>query len=243
MKDLGYNCYELSESLSQFVSPFSRGIDGELVGLYVQKINTDHYRVSDGGDAISHMLSFGITLNKKRTDYLIKQAYREGVTLSEDTGEIHISAKESELGDAINRVISFSLEIGYLESSWVTSSKNPLFKDFVGDYLKSNIRKVESNVSVSGLSGHQLEIPYVIRGENNIIYIETVGRKNDKVNWSSVYKVTGAMSDLRMEDAKRCIVLDDLNDLDTKQAEVALSEHAIVLPFSARSNWIRDLAS
>ena len=242
LKDLGYSCYEIGKGVSQLMSPFTRGEDGELVGVYVQEMGDGHFRVSDGGDSLAHMLTHGIRLPAKRTDILQRLAYREGVDLSESTGEIHLSVNESSLVDGVNRVLSMAFEVGYIESNWLTSSRKAVFKDRVGEYLYAAFQDVENDVGVKGLSGHQLEIPFVIHGKDNVTYIETVGRKNDKINWSSAYKVSGVMSDLRDCDVKRCVIIDDLDQLDTQQAEIALSEHAIVLPFSRRAEWFDSVA-
>ena len=241
LKDLGYECRDISENLSLLISPFSRGDDGELAGVYVHEISKGCYRVSDGGDSLSHALIHGARVNANRTQLLERLVYREGVELS-DTGEIHSLAEPNDLSQAINRVLSTSIEIGHYEKQWLSSARKLMFRDRVGEFLDQTYPEVERNAQVRALSGHQIALSFVVRGANNVAYIETVGRKQDRVNWASVYKVAGIMADLREHDAKRCVIVEDIDDDETKQAETVLSDHANVLPFSKRNSWYQHVA-
>lgn len=241
VSSLGYECIPVSESVYRLVSPFTIGEDGELAGVYVHDLGGERYRVSDECDSLIHARMHNVSLKGKRLSLIAEMAGSQGVLLSEN-GELYSSADRGSLPWAISRVLNVSLGVGHMEQEWQTKPQSITFKGIVSDFLNSTYKGVERNVEVHGLSGHQIVIPFVVPGERPS-YVQTVGRSRDKMNWGKVYETAGVMSDLRELDAKRIVIVDDHNDIDTQQAESILAERAVVLPFSLRAKWYQSLAA
>lgn len=245
ISDLGYTCRDLSDDVSQLISPFTKGLDGELIGVYVQRLSGDKYRISDGGNMIAHMLTHDIKLNRKRLDELQIASMREGVELT-DMGELATITSTSSVTDAVNRVLTACLEAGHLEKTWLKSTKIPDFTAQVGQFLASNYKKVIRNPMVRALSGHQIEIAFGVESEQGTSYVQPVGSRSGKLSWSAIYRVCGMMNDLREIEARRFVVVDDnvqASMAEMGEAVTALSEHSTVLPFTRRESWLHEIAA
>lgn len=244
LANLGYECRQISEDVSQLITPFTKGDDGELIGVYVQDFG-DRYRISDGGDCLAHMLSHNVKLNRKRLDVIERKGHIEGVELT-DLGEICVSTHQNGLAEAVNRVLSVCLEASHLESQWIGSIKAKDFTTKVGEFLDQTYKQVDRNPLVRALSGHQIEIAFGVHGNSGVSYVQPVAPRGGRLNWGNVYKVSGMMNDLREIDQRRFVIVDDtLDDIGDElgAAITALSEHASVLPYSRRVDWHQELAA
>lgn len=110
--NLGYECKEISEGVSQLISPFTKGDDGELIGAYIQCLGPDRFRISDGGDSLAHMLSHNVKLSRRRLGALERKAHQEGVRLSE-IGEFCASATRDNLPQILNSILAMCIEAGH----------------------------------------------------------------------------------------------------------------------------------
>ena len=89
LRDMGFECKQLSDKMLRVWSPFTYGIDGEVIGFYVEQTNAG-YRVTDGAQALRHAESVGIELNKKRLEVL--RSIAGGSANISSGGEISASA-------------------------------------------------------------------------------------------------------------------------------------------------------
>lgn len=244
LANLGYECQQISDDVSQLITPFTKGNDGELIGVYVQSFD-GRYRISDGGDSLSHMLTHNVKLNKKRLDTIERKGLVEGVELT-DLGEICTSTGVDGLTDAVNRVLSVCLEASTLESQWLGSMRAKDFTTQVGEFLQQTYERVDRSPLVRAVSGHQIEIAFGVHGKSGISYVQPVAPRAGRLNWGNVYKVSGMMNDLREISQRRFVIIDDTMDDaggEMGSAITALSEHASVLPFSRRVDWHQELVA
>lgn len=241
--NLGFDCAQVNENLLRVWSPFTYGDDGEEVGVYVEKLS-DGFVVSDNAEAMMHAASMGISLSKNRLATL-RNVAGHSVTIA-DGGEITAAASAESVPDAVATVIGAALGVGHLEAVWRPRHRNA--QDFVrqvGDVLDSVVGKsrVSRDVKVTGASGHQIEIPFVIADE---IYVQPVAYGDGKVQWDNVYRGLGKMIDLKnagASDRSRIIVVEDAsNDAEIANAVSLLSITANVVQFSKIESWARKIA-
>jgi hypothetical protein len=97
---------------------------------------------------------------------------------------------------------------------------------------------------VTGASGHQIQIPFVIKANSHSTYIQPVAYGPERVEWKNVYRGLGVMLDLKnagAQDASRAIVIEDSEeDLEIKKAVTLLSIAANVIYFSKLRQWVRN---
>lgn len=243
LDNLGYSCHNISNDILQLVTPFTKGNDGELIGVYIQRLSDDRYRVTDGGDSLAHMMQHNIRLNKNRTEELSVKGFREGVDLSE-IGEFYAVASKRNLTDIVNRVLTMCLEVGHMESIWLGSIKSKAFVDRVREFLFQTYDHVAQDARLRGISGHQIEIAFSVKGTTDTSYLQPAGTRAGKLYWPTIYKVSGMMGDLREAPGRRFVILDDSVDSSELGAAITtLSEHASVLPFSRRADWHSSVAA
>lgn len=244
MTRMGFSCAELSETMLRVWSPFTYGDDGEVVGLYVEKIRNG-YRVTDGAESLRHASSLGIRLNKKRLEAL-RKASSSGALVSSG-GEISAIADESNLTDAIAAVLNAALVVSHFEAQWLPRYSSDTFTAEVGEKLHESMPdRVHRNVTVAGASGHQIEIPFSVSSAARETYIQPVAYGDGRVNWDYVYRGFGKMMDLKnigASDQQRIIIVDDRDAQDDLgQAITLLSTSANVVRFKSIDDWIRRVA-
>jgi hypothetical protein len=240
MSDLGYTCFPMGESVSRLLSPLTFP-DGEMAGAYIHDLGGNRYRVSDEADTLAYLRTHNINLRPNRIAIVENIATCNGVELSEN-GELHASATKDTLSWVISNLINASLNVSHYQNDWAAQVKNRTFRDFVDDFLRGTFDNVERKVRVRGLSGIQLEIPFVIPGSKPV-YVHTVGGKSGNLNLHKVFEVAGMMRDLRETDAKLAVILDDQPSPDLGKAEAVLADTASVYPYSLRHKWLNSLAA
>jgi|SRR5581483_685073 len=241
--NLGFDCAQVNENLLRVWSPFTYGDDGEEVGVYVEKLR-DGFVVSDNAEAMMHAASMGISLSKKRLATL-RNIAGHAVTIAEG-GEITAAVSAESVPDAVAAVIGAAMGVGHLEAVWRPRHRNAAdFIRQVGEVLDKTVgdSRVARNVTVTGASGHQIEIPFVVAGE---IYVQPVAYGDGRVEWDNVYRGLGKMIDLKnagASDKSRIIVMEDAaNDAEIANAVSLLSITANVIQFSKMEPWARKIA-
>ena len=111
-----------------------------------------------------------------------------------------------------------------------------LSKEDPGEHL-------QRNGTVQGVSGHQLEFPFVIDlPDSGRHFIQPVANGDKHIDWSSIYKAGGRMLDLKSAGAdehQRIVVIEDIpGDQELGKAMTFLSVTTSVLLFSRRAQWL-----
>jgi hypothetical protein len=111
-----------------------------------------------------------------------------------------------------------------------------LSKEDAGEHL-------QRDVTVQGVSGHQLEFPFVIDlPDSGRHFIQPVASGDEHIDWSNVYKAGGKMLNLKSAGAdehQRIVVIEDIpGDQELGKAMTLLSVTTSVLLFSHRAQWL-----
>jgi hypothetical protein len=227
-------------------SPFSYGEDGQLIGLYVEELQTG-YRITDACESFMHASAMGLSITDARMS-AVRKSIGRGAELSGD-GEISALVSKEDLSAGLIAVLNGSLAVSQSEAHWKPRRRNETFLESVTLALESRLgSRVMRGVSVKGASGHQLEIPLAIQLPSETIYVEPVAAaEDDEINWKNVYSSFGRMMDLKkanIEGTSRLIVLEDAsNEQQFQFALNVLTETSKVIQYSKLPEWTRKIAA
>jgi hypothetical protein len=239
IKSLGFSCMELGDETLRVWSPFTYSGDGERIGFYVEKVRNG-YRVTDNCEALMQASAKGRALSQKRVQSVRNAS--DAWALSE-RGEIEVFADEGSLRDAMTAVLSTALAVSHLQTQWSPRFKSESFAKDVEEILDSTLPgRVLKKVSVTGASGHQLELPLAVSQGPVLIYVQPIAATDDSsVDWRRVYESWGRMTDLKnahLPNTERLVVLQDAsNDAELKHAVGILTESAPVVMYSRLRQW------
>lgn len=243
---LGFACSDLGDGMFRVFSPFGYGEDGQLIGLYVEELQSG-YRITDACESFMHASSLGLSITEARVS-AVRRSIGVGAQVSED-GEISALVSKDDLRSGLIAVLNGSLAVSHGEAHWKPRRKNETFLESVTVALESRLgSRVLKSVQVRGASGHQLELPLAVQLTAQIIYVEPVAATEDnEVNWKNVYASFGRMIDLKkanIEGASRVIVLEDSSNEEQFQFALnALTETSAVVPYSRLHEWTRKIAA
>ncbi len=240
ISDLGFRCKMINGDLIRVWTPFTYGEDGEVLAFYVEKL-ADQFKVTDNAASLMHASSMGINLSTARMEKL-RRLWGDDVTVS-GGGEIAKVVNADCLKDAVASVINASMIVSHNESSWLPKPRSTSFNEEVGKVLAETVGEnmLRRNVTVSGASGHEIEIPFVIERDNRQTFIQPVAYGDDSVDWDNVYRGLGKMLDLKSagaEDESRAIVIEDtVPDDEIGKAITLLTIASSVVYFSKLAPW------
>lgn len=242
--DLGFECQTVGKNTLRLWSPFTYGNDGENIGVFVEAFGNG-FRVTDNAEALFHASAMGINISKKRLE-MLRRIAGTSVDIT-DGGEIIAQTAGKDVRQAIASVLNAAMSVSHMEFSWVPRSHSVQFNEEVGKVLLDTLgeKRVARKVLVTGASGHQIEIPFVVDGLRKT-YIQPVSYGDERVDWDNVYRGLGKMIDLKnvgADDASRIIIIEDEHDDEPSKAITLLSITANVVPFSKISPWISKLAA
>lgn len=245
LSNIGFECMRLDVDTLRIWSPFSYGTDGELIGVYVEK-RGDSYHVTDNAEALMHASAMGVKLSDKRVD-----AVRRAIV-----GEVHISrggvisatVEDARVHEGVVAVLNAALAVGHFETAWAPRIRSESFSKMVGDILEAELgERLLRDISVTGASGHQLELPFAIQAKAELIYIQPVAAEDEHVNWTNVYSGFGKMTDLKnagAESGARVVVIEDAPaDTEMPKAITLLAMSATVVQFSRLRQWAQRHAA
>lgn len=240
ISSMGFVCREVGGDALRVWSPFTYGHDGERIGLYVEKAGSG-YRVTDNCEALMHASYMGINLTQGRMN-AIRKAAGVGAQVSEG-GEITANVSEEMLGSGVAAVLNATMAVSHFETQWQPRWHQESFTKSVETVLEAVLGEmVLKNVTVTGASGHQLELPLAVRSGRVLTYVQPISATDEKkVDWNNVYAGWGRMTDIKnanLEDVARLVVLEEAaNDPEMKRAVVLLSDSAAVVNFSKLPQW------
>lgn len=239
ISNLGFDCQPLANGALRLWSPFTYGDDGEIVGLYIEP-TSGGLRVTDHADSLFHASAMGAKLTKARIETLRRIA-GPAVTVS-DGGEIFATADANSVAEAVVSVLNTALGVSHFEALWKPRTASTEFSERVGEVLDEYAgTRVKRNRIMTGASGHQIEIPFVIENGTERTFIQPVAHGEERLEWDGVYRGLGKMLDLKnagADDKSRIIVIEDvLGDEEVGKAATLLSVCATVVYFSHMRQW------
>lgn len=245
LSNIGFECRSLDADTLRIWSPFSYGVDGEHVGVYVEK-RGGNFHVTDHAEALMHASSMGINVTDKRVE-AVRRTTTGRVTISRG-GVISTTVDDARVHEGVVAVLSAALAVGHFEAAWVPRVRSESFAKAVADVLEAEVgERLLRDVQVVGASGHQLELPFAIQNKSNLIYLQPIAADEDSVNWTNVYSGFGKMTDLKnagAESSSRVIVLEDApTDTEMPKAVSLLAMSATVVQFPKLRQWLHKHAA
>lgn len=240
LEDLGFACAQRDNGALRLWSPFTFD-DGEHLGLFLEPLGGDQWLVTDHADTLMHASALGVKLTKPRLDG-IRSRFPD-VKLTE-SGALRATATQTDLPGIVAAVLNTAIAISHAEGRWRPKSSEERFNQLVGRELQTIVgERLQRNVSVQGISGHQLEFPFVIDlPDTGRHYFQPVASGGEHIDWGNVYRAGGKMLDLKSAGAdehQRIIVIEDIpGDEELGKAITFLSVTTSVLLFSHRAQWL-----
>lgn len=242
LENLGFVCAPRSNGALRLWSPFTFD-DGEHLGLFLEPLGNDQWLVTDHADTLMHASAMGAKLTKQRLERIRNRF--PNVELTEG-GALRATTAQTDLTLTVTALLNTAIAISHVEQSWLPKSSEERFIHAVGRELQAVAgNHLQRGVSVQGISGHQLEIPFVIdlpgTGRH---YIQPVASGDENVDWSYVYRAGGKMLDLKSAGAgehQRIVVIEDIpGDDELGKAITFLGVTTSVLLFSHRNQWLEQ---
>lgn len=241
LENLGYACAPRANGALRVWAPFTFD-DGEHLAVFLEPSGEGQWLVTDHADTLMHASAHGAVITKSKLDRIRNRFQKVGIT---EGGALSAVASDDSLPDAITNVLNTAIAISHLESSWRPTSHEQRFIATVGKELLAVAgNSLQRDVTVSGVSGHQVKFPFAIDAPDmGRRYIQPVAYGDDQLDWANVYKAHGKMFDLKSagaEDSQRVVVIEDQpGDEEIGKAVTLLSYTAMVLLYSHRSQWLQ----
>jgi len=244
LSNIGFECMRLDAETLRIWSPFSYGMDGEHIGLYIEQ-RGNRVHVTDNAEALMHASAMGINLTDKRIDAVRRAASAVNVSRG---GVISTTVDDSCVHEGVVAVLNAALAVGHFETMWTPRVRAESFSKAVADLLDAELgERLLRDVQVTGASGHQIELPFAIQSKAELIYLQPVAAEGDRVNWTNVYAGFGKMTDLKnagAESSARVIVLEDApGDPEMPRAVSLLAMSAAVVQFPRLRQWVHKHAA
>lgn len=227
----GNTFVRLSERGGYVRSPFIVPGDGATIGAYLLE-EGDDVRITDDGDILFNAMVNGVESSASRARKFADIAEQSGVCLA-DTGELTVRCKAADVPYYLARFFEAADRIAYV-SHGMRPRPMDLFDHRVDAILgRAFTTSFTRNASVVGASGHTLRFPFSLDVPAAPILIQTVAAKDGKVDWGSVYKAVGKLSDARSAQGNRSplfAVLEDAGDgMDQAKNALAATASVVVL--------------
>lgn len=240
LEDLGYTCAPRQSGAVRLWSPFTFD-DGEHLGLFLEPSDNGQWLVTDHAATLMHASAHGARLTPSRLNKI--RAQFVAVEISEG-GALRVVTGQDNLARTVIEVLNVAIAISHAEESWRPKTREQKFVAAVGQELEAVAgKKLQRNITVSGVSGHQIEFPFAIDdAAAGRQFIQPVAYGDERVDWGNVYKASGKMFDLKSagaEESQRIIIVEDTpGDEELGKAVTLLSYTAKVLLFSHRAQWL-----
>ena len=240
LENLGYTCAPRQNGALRLWSPFTFD-DGEHLGLFLEPSGNGQWLVTDHADTLMHASAHGAELTPTRLNKI--RAQFADVKISEGGALMAVTGQDN-LARTVTEVLNAAIAISHAEKSWKPKTREQKFIATVGQELEAVAgKKLQRNITVSGVSGHQIKFPFAIddpvAGRQ---FIQPVAYGDERVDWGNVYKASGQMFDLKSagaEESQRIVIVEDSpGDEELGKAVTLLSYTAKVLLFSHRAQWL-----
>jgi len=245
LSGLAFECVPLANQTYMVYTPFNMAHDGQVAAFSVRQVD-EKYVLSDGCSALMHAEAHGVNVSRSRIQSL-GSMLPSGVQLTV-SGELTAECDLAGLAGSARSMVAALVGVTHQERAWwpATSEEEP-FDEEVRQVLEPRVgSRLKRRVKVTGASGHQLELPFVIEGPQPR-YNQTVPYDVDRLDWTKVYRALGKMLDIKnagTPDESRIIIIEDAaNDPQLDNAITLLAYGAGVYRFSRTNDWIDRLAA
>lgn len=120
---LQLKCRPLSEYLVYLQSPLTLAFDGNHLGVYLENLGKERYRLSDNAETLFTALAAGMKASGKRGEQLKQAVDQHQLHLSEQ-GELYVSCTWEELPYQVARFLEATAGISQLCQSWMPGKNN-----------------------------------------------------------------------------------------------------------------------
>lgn len=240
LENLGYTCAMRENGALRLWSPFTFD-DGEHLALFLEPDGKGQWRVTDHADTLMHASACGARITKARLDRIRERSSDVNIT---EGGALAAIATLDSLPHVVAAVLNTAIAISHAEDAWRPKSRDQRFIAAVGKELEAVAgQRLQRNVTVTGVSGHQIEFPFAIDDTDaGRQFIQPVAYGDERMDWANVYKAHGKMFDLKSagaEETQRIVVMEDIpGDAEVGKAITLLSYTAMVLLYNHRAQWL-----
>ncbi|MEG9489427.1 DUF1828 domain-containing protein [Mannheimia indoligenes] len=249
MKQLGFECQILTETVSYITSPFTYVNDGQVIGAFIQSLDNHRFKITDDANALFNMESRGINITNHRFAQIKQVLQQQGLELSHQA-EIICYATEDTLSESIQAVIKGGVIASTMGINWHREMPQDKFEQHVIRKLKkANLPyKILLKNKIDGLSGHQISIPITLLNERSSKLIFTTDVKEEG-SWHEAYTILGKLADISQFqtglDLSSKIVIANSDSIQNKLNQLTLlfNNTAQVYPSHLIDKWIPRLAA
>lgn len=248
LSNLGYECHTVADDLICITTPFMQD-DGSVIQAYIEQRADDEFLITDDANTFWVMDSRGVNLSSSRIATVKNTLKKYGVELNA-RAEIITTSNRENLSNALQRVIQGAILTDTLGLDW---HKHP--KDSFELSVKSTFRTkqfpqtLSFDQKITGLSGHQIEIPIMLSGAERQTKRIFTTKVIENRSWASAYGVLGKIMDLHNptepSSDKTFVVIDD-EAIGQQLNQLILlfnQSNAKILPFRKQDIWLEQLAA
>lgn len=241
-----WDCISCDINHARIASPFTLADDGEVLCFSILYPTANSFLLSDDFQVAMHASNFGISLDKRKIEIINETVGIEFAQMASD-GEIIASGNISTLQESLFDAVKLAMSVSFKYDKWIPKFNAIRFKTLVGKALKKSIdeRKILTEYSALGASGHMIKFPYAIKTNDSNILIETIAASDNKsVNWDGVYRSHGRFSDVKQIDKtnKRLIIIEhSSNKAEFERASSFLADVASIRTLESTPDWAKAL--
>ncbi|MDK7281568.1 DUF1828 domain-containing protein [Haemophilus haemolyticus] len=247
MRNLGFECQALTETLSHILSPFTYVDDGQVVGAFIQSLDNNRFLVTDDASALFNMENRGINITRARFQQMQHTLKRQGIQLT-DRAEIIAYATEENLAQSVQNVIRGGIIATTMGIDWY----KPMPKDKFEQKIIHSLRKadlpyqIQLKQKIEGLSGHEITVPITLIGANDSKIMFTADVKAEG-SWLEAYTILGKLADITQYQnglgLDQKIVVANSDNIQDKLSQLTLlfNNTAQVYPSHLMDKWLPRL--
>lgn len=240
-----FNYSDIESSLIRIDTPFFDRHNDSLI-LYAQSNNDDSIILTDGGYVIDDLEASGIFIlrSSQRRDLLSKQLRSYGVSLNVDTNELFLKTNLKNFPNNKHRLLQAMLFTNDMFMLGKKQTSNVFFED-IANFLEENDIRAFQNVSFIGLSGMSHKFEFSIPGIREIPdrLIKTLNVPNNEMYAKALTAdVHNTIEIISRPTTFYTFVNDSEKEIKSDIISLLERENIKVVPFSERTNFIKELA-
>lgn len=249
MRQLGFECRILTETISFVQSPFTYVDDGQVIGAFIQSLDNNRFKVTDDANALFNMEGRGINITNTRFNQMKQTLLNQGIDLTAQA-EIVCYATEDNLAQAVQNVIKGGVIVSTMGINWYREIPQNKFEQHIIRQLRQADLpyKMLLKNKMDGLSGHQITIPITLLNDRSSKIIFTTDVKAEG-SWHEAYTVLGKLADISQFqtnfDLNSKIVVANSDSIQDKLSQLTLlfNNTAQVYPSDLMDKWLPRLAA
>jgi len=236
---------DIESNLIRIDTPFFDRHNDSLI-LYAQINGDESITLTDGGYVIDDLMSSGIFLlrSPQRKEVLIRQLLSYGVSLNTETNELYLKSSLNDFPNNKHRLLQAML---FTNDMFMLSKKqsSKVFFEDIANFLEENNIRAFQNVSFIGTSGMSHKFEFSIPGIRDIPdrLIKTLNvPNNDMYAKALTADVHNTFEVLSRPTTFYTFINDSEKEIKSDVASLLEHEHIIIIPFSEKEKFIKELA-